>query len=593
VFFIVFFELVILASLGIVASYQFRYRERIYPGVSVAGIPLDGMSLDEARRSIEQEMTPYPGETLFLRWGDRMWVLGPDDLGVGVDAKSTAALAYAVGRKGVPGGTFLTNLGADLPEQWGSLAFGRHIEPVLQYDEGKIAVIVHRIADEVNLAPREATLSINGLDINTTPGYAGRQLNADELRYALNTLARVGAGGVIDLEVQERPPAIISAEDAATTARALLDAPLIMTAEGVNGEHQLAVDEAMMRDWLTFTTAATAGGKLELKVEADREKIAAYLKEVAKQIDLPASEATLDFDPASGRVIVLTPSETGQRLDQETAVGAIEQAILSRTRSLTLPMVIDQPRVDSSKTAEMGIKELVSTATTYFKGSSKERVHNIIVAAEKFEGVVVPPGEQFSFNEHVGAVSVADGFVDSLIIRGDRTETGVGGGVCQVSTTAFQAAFWGGFPILERYPHSYAVGYYNPPGLDATIYSPTADFRFLNDTGHFLLIKPQVEADKSQVTFRIYGTKDRDVEMVGKPEITNVRKPEPPIYEESAALATGKIKQVDWAKDGMDVVVKRQISFNDGTVKNDKFVSKYRPWRAVYQYGPGTQVPTN
>ena len=147
--------------------------------------------------------------------------------------------------------------------------------------------------------------------------------------------------------------------------------------------------------------------------------------------------------------------------------------------------------------------------------------------------------------------------------------------------------------MLERYPHSYLVSYYNPPGLDATIYTPTADFRFRNDSDHYLLIKPEVIPEKYQMTFYIYGTKDRSTEMIGKPVITNVREPEGPIYEENKSLPTGKIKQVDWAKNGSDVVVSRRVTFNDGRVKDDKFVSKYRPWRAVYQYGPGTQIPGN
>jgi hypothetical protein len=169
---------------------------------------------------------------------------------------------------------------------------------------------------------------------------------------------------------------------------------------------------------------------------------------------------------------------------------------------------------------------------------------------------------------------------------------GIGGGVCQVSTTVFRAAFWGGFPIVERYAHGYVVSWYEPPrGLDATIYTPSVDFRFRNDTEHFLLVKPEVDADAGRVTFTLYGTKvDRTVEMEG-PEISNLTKPDPPVYEEDASLAEGVIKQVDWAKDGQDVVITRHILYGDGTVVDQNFVSKYRPWQAVYKYGPGTSLP--
>jgi vancomycin resistance protein YoaR len=203
----------------------------------------------------------------------------------------------------------------------------------------------------------------------------------------------------------------------------------------------------------------------------------------------------------------------------------------------------------------------------------------------------VPPGEEFSFNRWVGDVTAANGFTDALVIAGDRTAVGIGGGVCQVSTTAYRAAFWGGFPITERHAHGYVVGWYGEPGMDATIYTPSVDFRFRNDTGHFLLIKSEVDTVKGRMTFRFYGTKpDRTVEMVKGP-ITNVQPAPPPLYEEDKTLAIGVIKQVDWAQRGLDVVVTRVIHYGDGTTREENIVSKYQPWRAIYQYGPGTELP--
>jgi vancomycin resistance protein YoaR len=588
-FLIVLLEIVILAAVGVIVSYQYRYAGRIYDGVTVAGIPVAGMTEAEAARVIREEMTPYPGAPVILRFQDRTWVVGPEDLGVEVDAAATAKLAFAVGRQGA--GAFLDGLRADLTEQADTLARGRAVKPVLRYDDSKIDSVLQRLAGEINLAPREATLTINGLDISSAPGLDGRELETEPARELLTVLARNGAGGVVDLTAQQKPPAIRSTEAAAEQARETLSKPVMLTAEGLNGKQVFAIDRAMMADWLTFTPAPAGDGAVKLDLAVDRARIEAYLTEIAKTIDLPVYDARLDFDPETNQVVVLNPSTAGQKLDLEAATAMIEDALLTGKRDLTLPVTALFPKVDSNKIAEMGITELVSAATTYFKGSSKERVHNIVTAAEKFRGVVIPPGEQFSFNQNVGDVSAANGFVDSLIISGDRTELGVGGGVCQVSTTAFQAAFWGGFPILERYPHSYAVSWYNPPGLDATIFTPTADFRFRNDSGSYLLIRPEVDAAKGQVTFYIYGTKDRTAEMIGKPEVSNVRPAPPPVYEESKTLAEGQIKQVDWAKEGKDVTVRRRITFNDGNVKEDKFVSKYQPWRSVYLYGPGTQVP--
>jgi vancomycin resistance protein YoaR len=235
--------------------------------------------------------------------------------------------------------------------------------------------------------------------------------------------------------------------------------------------------------------------------------------------------------------------------------------------------------------------ELVSEGTTNFAGSSRERVQNIVAAANRFRNVVVPPGAEFSFNEHVGEINAESGFVDSYIIWGDRTAVGIGGGVCQVSTTAFRAAFYGGFPITERWAHGYVVSWYGEPGLDATIFTPWVDLRFRNDTGKFLLIKASVDTARSSIAFRFYGTKPaRTVEM-DKPEISNTRAPEGPIYQEDLTLAAGVLKQVEWARNGMDVVITRRVRTADGQVREDVFRSEYQPWRSLFLVGPGVPVP--
>jgi vancomycin resistance protein YoaR len=260
-------------------------------------------------------------------------------------------------------------------------------------------------------------------------------------------------------------------------------------------------------------------------------------------------------------------------------------------QEVSVPVAIIKPRIDTTQVDEMGIVELVSEGTSSYKGSPPERVHNVVNAAGKFGHVVVAPGEEFSFNDNVGDVNAANGFIDALVIAGDRTAVGIGGGVCQVSTTAFRAAYTGGFPILERWAHGYVVGWYGKPGLDASIFTPNVDFRFKNDTGHFILVKSSWNEKKGTVTFSIYGTKPNRTVEISEPVISN-RQPAPPAaYQEDPALKAGQIKQVDWAKEGIDAVVTRTIRYGDGQVKQEKLVSKYRPWQAIYLYGPGTNLP--
>ena len=310
----------------------------------------------------------------------------------------------------------------------------------------------------------------------------------------------------------------------------------------------------------------------------------------SRQVSFPAQDARLRFDDASGQLTVLQPSRSGQRLNVDLAIEAVRQALASDSRMGTLPIIAIPPDVDSGQLNQLGIRELIASGTTFFGGSSSARVHNIGVAAEKFLGTVIPPGGIFSFNSTIEAVSGANGFEDSAIIWGDRTAVGVGGGVCQVSTTVFRAALSAGFPLLERHNHGYVVSWYGDPGFDATIYTPYVDFRFLNDTDAHLLIQPVVDNVAGVLSFRFYGTKpDREVE-IGEAEVKDIKQPGDRIYQEDASLEPGQIKQVEWAKKGMTTTVIRKVTEN-GRSREDKIVSVYRPWNAMFLYGPGTVIP--
>jgi vancomycin resistance protein YoaR len=211
--------------------------------------------------------------------------------------------------------------------------------------------------------------------------------------------------------------------------------------------------------------------------------------------------------------------------------------------------------------------------------------------------VLVPPGATFSMGEILGDVSLDNGYAEALIIFGNRTIKGVGGGVCQVSTTLFRTAFFGGFPIVERHPHAYRVYYYeqtssgghNPDyaGLDATVFVPMVDFKFTNDTPNWLLMETYV--DGYSLTWKFYSTSDgRSVEWETS-GLQNVETPPEPVYEENPELSKGEIKQVDWEVDGANVTVTRLVRRGDQVLYEDTFATSYVPWRAVYQYGPGTK----
>lgn len=213
-----------------------------------------------------------------------------------------------------------------------------------------------------------------------------------------------------------------------------------------------------------------------------------------------------------------------------------------------------------------------------------------MLAASKFNGVLVKPGETFSFNDVLGDVSAYTGFQQAYVIKEGKTVLGDGGGVCQVSTTLFRAIINAGLPVVERAAHAYRVGYYeqdSPPGFDATVYSPSPDLKFKNDTPGYILIQTSVDLNKLSLVFELYGTNDGRVASVSKPTITNQSPPPPNLYQDDPTLPVGTVKQIDFAAWGATVSFNYTVE-KDGQVAYQKtFVSNFRPWQAVYLRGTG------
>ena len=257
---------------------------------------------------------------------------------------------------------------------------------------------------------------------------------------------------------------------------------------------------------------------------------------------------------------------------------------------------------DNLKGSDVGVTELMHSEYSYFYGSSADRVKNITVAASKFHGLMIAPGETFSMADALGDISLDNGYAEALIIAGGQTITGVGGGVCQVSTTLFRAAFFAGLPIVERYSHAYRVSYYERvagggidtslAGLDATVYVPVVDFKFVNDSPNWILMETYVNPSYSSIQWKFYSTKDgRSVDWQTTGPVNTVEAPDPK-YVENDELDEGEIKQIDWQAQGADVTVNRTV-YRDGNVLfQDSFFTQYQPWQAVFEYGPGTEIPT-
>jgi len=289
------------------------------------------------------------------------------------------------------------------------------------------------------------------------------------------------------------------------------------------------------------------------------------------------------------------PARKGQVLEETETVAliisALEQLEADKNEvSAQLPVSLIDPQTSTADANSLGIRELIGQGVSYYTGSISDRVHNLTLAANKLNGVLVPPGEIFSFNEKVGEISVATGYRRAYIIKEGRTILDDGGGVCQISTTMFRAALAAGLPITERQAHAYRVSYYEQqyqPGFDATVFSPSPDLKFKNDTPGHILIQTDVDAQQGKLIFSFYGTKDGRVVTISPARILERAAPPPDLYIDDPTLPAGQIKQLEHKIWGAKVAFDYKVMRRDEVLQEKTFWSNYQPWQAVFLRGTG------
>jgi len=253
----------------------------------------------------------------------------------------------------------------------------------------------------------------------------------------------------------------------------------------------------------------------------DTTAIESFVNDLARRIDKDPIDAK--FKVENDRVVEFSSSQSGAKLNIHQAISLIEEAVRKnaispQVLSLTLPYEKVEPAIKDASENSLGIATMIGQGSSNFKGSPKNRIFNIRVATERFNGVLIKPGEEFSFVSILGEVDGEHGYLPELVIKQDKTEPEFGGGICQVSTTTFRAAIFSGLKITARRNHAYPVSYYNPQGMDSTVYVPRPDLRFINNTPGYILIQTKIEG--TVLTFQFYGTSDgRKVEVDG-PHIT-------------------------------------------------------------------------
>lgn len=555
----------------ILTTYHLAYWQKIYPGVAILGRSVGNQNTKDASETIEKLIIEAsPSAVLTFKSTEKIWQLELADFHY--QATPTAEKAWQVGRNSQP----INNL------QQKFKAWFEGISLTLEYslDQSILNQQVNQIADQVFIPAIEPAIKIiNQKQIEIEPGKKGQILNKKKLITKINTqLAH------LDFNFIELPLIEVSSnlteeqiEQTRNRAKKFLGKKFILT----TGEMNWELTDSQLVQLLSFDDGY------------NQEKIASWSANLALAINRPPQNAAFEFN--QGRVTQFRAAKQGLHLELQKTINLINQSLAELekdkdTITTQLPVTTTLPQITIGEINDLGIQELVGQGLSYFRGSISSRIHNIQLASSKLNGLVISPGEIFSFNQSLGEVSSTTGFKQAYIIKEGRTVLGDGGGVCQVSTTLFRAALDAGLPIIERRAHAYRVSYYeqySPVGLDATVFDPTADLKFKNDTPTHLLIQTQTDTINKKLTFELYGTDDGRIVTLSQSRIWDQVPPPPDLYQDDPTLPEGQIKQIDWQAWGAKVAFDYLVKRGEEILQQQTFYSFYRPWQAVYLKGTG------
>lgn len=569
--------IVVLAG-GIIAFSQWQYRDRITSQVSVGPVAVGNLTRDEAVEKV----------TLAIRDYRNRWPLtvhdGTTELQVPL---SDEAVHYRIEVTVEKALTYAKNFSVSNVLQLTNLSHTPVLIPLdVTINNDWLTTQTASIAAQVNVpsVPPSLELSTNKKSVTVSAGKNGRVLDTESFQAELKTSLHqlILPSSVLPMKNEDVHVSAEQEKAAVDRAMALVSKELVLAITDATGANQ------------HFTIAGPDLMKfVNFSPDFDESLITNYVQGFAQTINRSPKDAKFQFDETSGKVKEFVPAENGLAVMVPETVSEIVQALQKLTQMTTIEPVsvvmnTTTPDVQLAEVNRLGIKERLGVGRSRYQHSIATRVHNVELAASRLNGTLIKPNEEFSFNQAVGEVNGEAGYQPAYVIRQGKTLLDDGGGVCQDSTTVFRAALDAGLPITMRKGHAYRVGYYEQdakPGLDATVFAPSADLRFLNDTPGYLLIQTEVDSPNRMLTVYLYGTSDGRKAEIKDHVVWDVTPGLPDVYTDDPTLPMGTIKQVDYKAPGTKAKFTYVVTRNNETIIEKTFMTVYQPWASVFLRG--------
>ena len=550
----------------VVVGYAFAgSSDHIAAGVEIAGVNVGGLTSAQARQKLEkasEKLTWVPVEFVAR---SKHFEVAPAQLGIEVDWNGAIARARHEG-DGVGPLRGFKRLEVRL--------LGSDVKPSVRLSSPALKALLAAIAKSVDKPALEPALVLDGSLPRVVPGHKGRKL--DKKRTAEIVLKTLGAltRDTVVLPVRVVAPSVRRSDlvRVAGQVKTVASAPVLLKL----GSVRWTIPSAQLHKMLEFPR----DGQRNLSIGGHEADV--FLASLAKQLDQPARNASFGI---AGRSIHVVPARAGRVLDREKTAQAIMSAALRSTgRAAPLVLKTAQPTRSTEQVKAMGITGLVGSYETSFTGTAN-RIHNVQLVAKLIDNKLLAPGAIFSFNKTTGERSAAKGFLTAPQIANGKLVDALGGGICQVSTTVFNAAYEAGLDIRERVNHALYISHY-PLGRDATVSWPSPDLKFRNDTDHWLLIR--TFSSSSTLLVGIYGTpQHRKVVSEAAPLQINGSPPLKRILDPNLAAGTKVVD--DPGVPSSSTHVRRLVYSSDGKLlHDDTWYSNYRSSPKVVRVGTKT-----
>ncbi|MBU1445849.1 VanW family protein [Patescibacteria group bacterium] len=578
---------------------KYELAGKALPGTRIAGMDVGMMTLDEIQGELMAKGQPFLDAKIQMSLGDLSAEFSPYELGIQLLPRYTLQEVKFVEVDGM-------SIFEVLSEIWND-------NEIPFYVSVDIDTAINNIEKKFDFAQRKAKNAHFGFDENddliVLPGEIGEEIDMRGLYQTIKESANKLSSAPIIIETQSKDPIVTTNELEAQKEKIAeilkqtislsyenwdWDVKLINHIDWVDFTYQDSVDfngvitlPLEISENATYTLSEFITTKKQLAIKINEQLFNEYIdEEISSIIEVEPGDVLISMDE-NGEIIIEGQGKNGRTIKRDFFVDAFVLAINQNLNEVPIPVQERKANVEVSENLKMlGIESLIGTGRSAFVGSTANRVHNISVGVERFNGTLIPPGQIFSFNERLGPVDASTGYLPELVIKPEGTIKEYGGGLCQVSSTMYRAAIFSGLPIVERTPHSYAVSYYAQIygyGLDASIYIGVLDLKFENDTGGYILVQAYTEGTNAY--FKFYGTDDgRSVEMEG-PYLGGYRSPGAPVVVQSSSLAPGQSKQVESAHTGFNATWYRYLTKGGETVK-EPIYSTYKAIPARILVGP-------